>query len=146
MNPQIAKDWVAALRSGKFVQASGALHNGPNSYCCLGVLCELHRQHAGTYEWVSPTDDMLDEEEDLRPDQQIYCGAWEVLPDDVRQWAGLVTDHGSLSQLDEVEKQEAVSLLGTTRTCWPGNLAAANDEGATFAQIADIIEKYADKL
>lgn len=37
--------WVAALRSGKYVQGRGALrhqgHDGVDTYCCLGVLCDV---------------------------------------------------------------------------------------------------------
>jgi hypothetical protein len=38
--------WVAALRSGEFKQARGTLVDqdypeGPKSFCCLGVLCEI---------------------------------------------------------------------------------------------------------
>lgn len=32
--------WTKALRSGKYKQTQGALHN-KKGYCCLGVACEL---------------------------------------------------------------------------------------------------------
>lgn len=46
MKPAIKKQWVAALRSGKYKQTEGALKewNGTShrsGYCCLGVLREL---------------------------------------------------------------------------------------------------------
>lgn len=44
MNPDIKAKWVAALRSGAFVQANTQLKKvagGKITYCCLGVLCEL---------------------------------------------------------------------------------------------------------
>ncbi len=34
------KKWVAALRSGKYNQAAGALQN-ERGYCCLGVACKI---------------------------------------------------------------------------------------------------------
>ena len=43
MNPEIKAKWVAALRSGEYKQAKGQLRIG-NSFCCLGVLCNLHAQ------------------------------------------------------------------------------------------------------
>jgi hypothetical protein len=40
MNKQEKDEWIAALRSGDFVQGYGRL-NDHNKYCCLGVKCEL---------------------------------------------------------------------------------------------------------
>ena len=42
--------WVDALRSGQYKQArfvlhSQILHNGENSYCCLGVACVIAEQN-----------------------------------------------------------------------------------------------------
>jgi hypothetical protein len=36
----IKKDWVDALRSGKYKQVQGYLHKA-DGYCCLGVLCDV---------------------------------------------------------------------------------------------------------
>lgn len=42
MKKEIADRWVAALRSGKYKQGKGELHDKVNNtYCCLGVLCEI---------------------------------------------------------------------------------------------------------
>ena len=39
---KLMEDWIAALRSGNYLQGEGMLHNpDDNSYCCLGVLVEL---------------------------------------------------------------------------------------------------------
>ena len=43
MNADIKQRWVEALRSGQYKQGQGCLRTN-NAYCCLGVLCELHRQ------------------------------------------------------------------------------------------------------
>jgi hypothetical protein len=40
MNEEAKRLWVAALRSGKYDQTTGALRDGVG-YCCLGVLCEV---------------------------------------------------------------------------------------------------------
>jgi hypothetical protein len=42
MNQSIKQLWVAALRSGDYQQAKGRLRASNNSFCCLGVLCNLH--------------------------------------------------------------------------------------------------------
>ena len=44
MDKQLKKEWLKALRSGKYRQADGALcitRNKRNSYCCLGVLARV---------------------------------------------------------------------------------------------------------
>ena len=47
MKPEIAQRWVEALRSGEYKQGLSVLRridesgNGQDSYCCLGVLCEI---------------------------------------------------------------------------------------------------------
>lgn len=36
------KKWIEALRSGKYKQGKGRLHNlEPETFCCLGVACHL---------------------------------------------------------------------------------------------------------
>ncbi len=46
------QDWIAALRSGKIQQGKEFLRKG-NSFCCLGVLCDVKgvpsEVHGGTY-------------------------------------------------------------------------------------------------
>lgn len=42
MNREIGTKWVSALRSGKYKQGKGVLHDADSSsFCCLGVLCEV---------------------------------------------------------------------------------------------------------
>lgn len=41
MRPQWVTDWLTALRSGKYKKGVKALRSRDNSYCCLGVLCEI---------------------------------------------------------------------------------------------------------
>lgn len=41
MNKEIKEKWVAALRSGKYRQGKKVLNHYNESFCCLGVLCEL---------------------------------------------------------------------------------------------------------
>lgn len=46
MDPELKAKWVAALRSGKYEQTTGALcrigaDDGKLRYCCLGVLMEV---------------------------------------------------------------------------------------------------------
>jgi hypothetical protein len=41
MKKEIAMKWVKALRSGKYVQATGRLAREGNQRCCLGVLRDV---------------------------------------------------------------------------------------------------------
>ncbi len=121
--------WLAALRSGEFRQCKNQLCDG-EKYCCLGVACEVFRLH-------EPEQNMLKIEPTLT---QNNDGRWKysigghesggVLPDEVKAWLGMKTPDGFLG------------LRGKPVE----NLSAANDEGQTFAQIAEIISSHTQEL
>jgi hypothetical protein len=73
MNQEIKKQWIEALRSREYKQTTGRLRHteedGTHSYCCLGVLCDLHSK-AMHEKWVG----------------NEYCGAQTFLPNEVNQW------------------------------------------------------------
>ena len=113
-----AKLWVRVLRSGQYEQNTGALRS-LDQFCCLGVACDLYDEGG----WA---------EDDVDP--MVYRaegkGYDEVLPPCVQKWLGLRTSMGRVELRDEV--------LST--------LMDANDEGATFEEIADLIEKHQYQL
>lgn len=74
MKPEIKKRWTEALRSEEFKQGKGRL-KVEDEYCCLGVLCELHRQETNG-SWNDT-------------DGATYGGNVLALPDFVCEWAGL---------------------------------------------------------
>ncbi len=41
MDKDVKAKWLVALRSGKYAQGRGRLRNPDNSFCCLGVLCDI---------------------------------------------------------------------------------------------------------
>lgn len=41
MKKSIMTKWVKALRSGKYTQGKYSLRSFGNSFCCLGVLCDI---------------------------------------------------------------------------------------------------------
>lgn len=41
MDAELKAKWVAALRSGKYKQATGTLNDCGGGYCCLGVLLDI---------------------------------------------------------------------------------------------------------
>lgn len=117
MNPRIKALWIAALRSGKYHQTKGELRTG-DRFCCLGVLCNLHAlEHpAIAAKETSP---------------RKYLGRSGVLPDLVADWAGV--RERSPGQTNE----EGLYGDGTTRS-----LAADNDNGHSFSEIADTIARH----
>jgi hypothetical protein len=41
IDPEFKAEWVAALRSGRYAQGQGCLRTVDNTFCCLGVACDL---------------------------------------------------------------------------------------------------------
>ena len=131
MKAEVKALWLAALRSGKYEQGQHALRvpgeqAGQYAYCCLGVLCDVFQKTTGQGRWVeagniapfrSDNDEFVATAEHDRNDQ--------VLPEGVVEWAGL-----------DQANPDLPSLAGADADC----LAAQNDSGATFAEIADMIE------
>ena len=112
-----AKRWVAALRSGEFKQGRGVLRVG-DLFCCLGVSCEL-AVRAG-----------VDIDMTVVNNAFTYNGHAFSLPANVRLWLGLTT-----------EKGEYIDAIGSR-----GSLTADNDNGVSFAQIANTIEAHESEL
>ena len=136
---QRMKDWVAALRSGDYVQGTQYLRNisgevDPetggivrldSSFCCLGVLLDVDSPGGwwdGSENCVGVNDEFDDEDGpnevyDLHPNMNHH----------------LDNQEGSL--IDEDYAHE----LGLTNVA-QGVLSSLNDYGATFEQIAIILE------
>lgn len=111
-----AMELVAALRSGKYKQATNALRKG-DSYCCLGVACEI----SGIGPWKFPTEN---------DDDFYYQGERGVLPESVRVHFGMFSTQGMPNPSAPTE------IFNNTKA-----LTTMNDSGLSFAQIADHIEK-----
>lgn len=109
MNPDVKAKWVAALRSGEYKQAEGALHRD-NAFCCLGVLCDLHRKE------VNPDKNWEPAKFD---DKFAYLDEHNYPPKEVMDWAGLTQRNPRVV---------------------PGRIADLNDRHISFAHIAEIIE------
>lgn len=96
--------WVEDLRSGQYQQLNGALFDGDNSYCCLGVLQRIRRKDvpvAIKHEY---------------PDGEVW---WEDPFEEFPYY--------------EEEFQNLVPI-------WD-ELSNINDNGYSFSEIADVIEK-----
>lgn len=124
LNPEVKKLWTDALRSNRFYQGSGRLkqlkadaqtESGQIAlHCCLGVLCEL------AIEAKVP-----DVREFTLGCEPSFSGSMFHLPLQVMEWAGLGSDN-PMCHPKEYKGEITLSL--------------ANDDGLSFATIADVIE------
>lgn len=114
MNQDVQVKWTGALRSGEFEQGRLRLRTG-DTYCCLGVLCELYRRETGKGQWLQVVNGGTYYFE-AAPDVTSMM----YLPGPVRRWAGLDT-------------VPAASDLESDMT-------ALNDDGRSFKSIARAIE------
>lgn len=112
MNEEIKKQWADALRSGKYQQGRGWLRV-KDSFCCLGVLCDLHAK-ATNGAWTVLGQSYV----------ATYKEAATSLPGTVVQWVGW--DAGMPNVEYQTEMRSLISL---------------NDAlGLSFTEIAEIIE------
>ena len=140
MNPEVKALWLEALRNNKYQQGKLLLRPTRDTYCCLGVLCDLATSYSDGVK-VSWGDS-----EEHQGQCMYYNGTWEddeqltedsELPWPVKRWAGLnsenpkveVPDPFWVKQPDEDPPMKLVTL------------AELNDEwNYSFEQIANLIE------
>lgn len=132
------KMWIDRLRHGGLTQATGRLHRNKNdkdSYCCLGVACELFREN-----YPDKLKRVRHEDAEISPGREndhdkyinLDTGAIDVsiLPLNVCRWLNIYSSG--------LIKNEAVN----TECKGYSSLVSLNDNAEyTFAQIADVIEK-----
>lgn len=115
MDPALKAQWLTDLRSGGFKQGQNFLRSIKNEYCCLGVLCE-----ALSLQWhIEPEDD-----EDTFPMTEYFV--YDSTPDD-RGHSDFIPPAiaSSIGLPPQIAK----------------HLAEMNDNGDTFAEIANWIEE-----
>lgn len=131
MNAEIAQKWIADLRSGKYKQGQGQLCDG-KTHCCLGVLCEQAAAKEKLNDGQKCSRKLIDRQ--VRFDDRAG-----MLSPRIYSWAAM----------DGRNRNEA------GHACWPSmrgqysptrDLVMDNDDGKTFAEIADIIEKHWEKM
>lgn len=113
---------IEALRSGRYTQAKNRLRTA-DGMCCLGVACDI----SGIGEW-----EVRFEGEDGE-EKFGFAGSTADLPEIVMEYFGFRTATGEYDYSDEKRSEF-------------NQLSAKNDNGMSFADIADIIEKNADEL
>lgn len=125
MNQRIKKIWLEALRSGEYKKGVGCLRANDNTFCCLGVLCDLYaKEHPSQVIWSTP---------DINGHKEFRIGIYSVekgiLPKDVARWAEL--------------KFRSPSIKPTTADNGTLNLylTSLNDNCTTFDKVIKVIEE-----
>lgn len=122
LQKQLRREWVKALRSGKYKQTKRVLcriDSGGKSvgHCCLGVLCDVYGKLVKPLTITAP-----------RGTGYVkFNGNSVTLPGSVRRAIGLSTDEGRYGYSGET-------------------LAHLNDSGKRFSTIAKIIESEPEGL
>ncbi len=137
MNQDIKQRWVEALRSGLYEQGKSRLRKRDaatlnESYCCLGVLCELAVQDD-----VIPEPKFLEDDGDFLYGNVTNLGGSTQLPPEVIAWAGL-SEHSADPAIEYPRSPGEDSTL-TEESVW---LSEYNDDTGTFLQIADLIDRF----
>jgi hypothetical protein len=120
VDKQVKEVWVNALRSGDYDQGQAWLKKG-DSYCCLGVLCDLY---LADHDRVWEANDDEERPSDIYGEYSVDNNT-EMLPKNVAKWAGIDED---------TYHDGCVSVRGET-------LTGLNDSGHSFDEIASIIEE-----
>ena len=113
MNRAVVEKWVAALRSGEFKQGTDRLLTDDGSYCCWGVLCEIHRREFGGT-WKGNRDGL----------DRSYRGEYTAPPKLVQRWLGFAGE-------PTIRYDDTQTLITELNDCF----------GLSFTDIADLIEQ-----
>jgi hypothetical protein len=132
MNQEVKDKWLKALRSGKYKQGKFALKRADDTFCCLGVLCDLYHKEGNGYweaplppEWhpsFGPPSPQFAPKQSFIAKDGFQEHSNSVLPDSVMEWA----------DLDDIDPDVIESDY---------TLSTLNDSGSDFNFIADVIEK-----
>jgi len=120
------KEWVEALRSGKYKQGTGTLHtklpDDSEEFCCLGVACDLFYPKCDVIKVENENSDMVS-----------YDGQGGTLPIAIAKHLGFETTGNRFQNL--IVKIESGIYKGSSV-----GITILNDNGMTFGQLAQIIE------
>lgn len=128
MKTEIKKQWVKALRSGKYKKGTGNLKTKHGRFCCLGVLTDMY---------MKSKENSTDQKKWANDgDRYTFQHEGGTLPYRVQKWSGLRKDDPSV----KTKNSEGIVVRST--------LAAVNDGNSvdgikkhSFKEIASIIEK-----
>lgn len=145
-NQEVMREWVSALRSGKYTQGRGKLSyidpaDGGRKHCCLGVLSDLAVEKG-----LTPAPMVIPEPMTrlgaLSP--YVTVTSFSVFADEADVYN---YEHGSTIMPPLKVYDWADIPVGDGLNCGPdaplssNKLANMNDRGLSFDQIADMIEE-----
>lgn len=134
MKKDVAKLWIKALRSGKYKQGKWTLRNHNNSFCCLGVLCDIYNTERKKSKKKTLT---VTKVNNLFDGKCYKYGSYACyLPPAVKKWAGIKTKNG---QFNDVKNGEWYTLSGLN----DGDFGRGSK---SFDKIAAIINANIDEL
>jgi hypothetical protein len=128
---------LSALESGRYPQGTGCIHLDNDSYCCLGVFCDVYRIVTGRGRWATgkgeygPTIDFIAEEgEDAETPERRRSANY--LPDAVREWYGFAANDPVIQRTDD--DWDEIPRSATTAS-------EGNDQGWDFDRIAALFRQ-----
>lgn len=130
-NRELALNWVDALESGDYQQGQRFLHPTPDTFCCLGVMCDL----ANPEGWITPAN----------PEDPIpYTDHITVLPEaDTAHQVGLIGGSRYDEQPWELPAPIAAKLHRAKTYTDDIALDGFNDNlDLSFMEIASILRLY----
>lgn len=142
------EEWLVALRSGEWKQTQNELWDDSSSgfssdevasrgeqvgYCCLGVLCKLNGLNNH-------------ETSELNGIEIEYTNGSAIHPQRFNELVGLELRDVPYIDDDGDWGPEALDVESVFPGSYAADLAALNDGGSTFAEIADFIEERATKI
>ena len=98
MNKSVKLKWKKALISGEYKQGKEVLKQLDNSFCCLGVLCDIHSKETDT-SW----------------DENAYGATYRnesiELPPEVVEWAGIDFDiQEKLIDMNDIQDKSFIDI------------------------------------
>lgn len=143
MRGEVLDEVVRRLRSGEYKQGQSALrrvgeNDGPDTYCCLGVMCEVAVEQGvitndGAQWRIGGTS------YSYRDGKEISTS---YLPNAVIEWAGMVSDMEKNPSWGEYHYEQRGSWGEDEDQC----LAVMNDRGMPFPEIADWMEANVERV
>jgi hypothetical protein len=140
-------DWIGALRSGNYKQATGVLQSIGGAFCCLGVAVDLQVK-AGKGVWsthevcLNPEGQGMSSVRIFMPLDEHEASADSYIPTNLAKSLGLCGNFGMYVSVDQTTWPPIVMEDGTTKKngVYDCSLADLNDSGgATFEEIALIL-------
>ena len=142
-----AEKWIRALRSGDYEQGTSTLHayygpdatrHGKERFCCLGVACDLYLNEVGDLDRSMPSGTIGSDTTVTYDDESSY------LPLKVSNWLGLCSPDGRFGS----EPQSLDNIFNPEHTLLQeaNSLSELNDNGASFSEIASVIEAEGPSL